>query len=277
MSRKVVNKGGIGVGAPYDFPGYEYDPVNDSFKDLETGKTFTKNGNAKLEASKSVTVSENGPQIVTPSPTYDGMEKVVLNVQVPAGADLEANKAATIDVSAYTEPVEITPTAGKDGMAKATVTLDNIPSGGATTPLYAWRNGNDIAYTLSPDPHNDQTAWYDWDAVSKKFESSFSIRNTDGSSYITFDEATYERYSSEDMVVSGPCFISLSSDDILPTGQKVYMFAGHNPSTGTADVFCLDTDGASTVQKLFQTAGAEGSPTYAGTMGNVHFFTAYTG
>lgn len=46
------------------------------------------------------------------------------------GADLEDNKTATIDVSTYTEPVEITPTEGKDGMKKATVTLDNIPSGG---------------------------------------------------------------------------------------------------------------------------------------------------
>lgn len=137
MSRKVVNKGGHGVGTPYDFPAYEYDPVNDSFKDLETGKTFTKDGNAKLEANKAVTVSENGPQIITPSPTYDGMEKVTLDVQVPQGGDIEANKAATIDVSAYTEPVEVTPTEGKDGMAKCTVTLSNIPSPGLDK-LYAW-------------------------------------------------------------------------------------------------------------------------------------------
>ena len=50
------------------------------------------------------------------------------------GADLEDNKEATIDVSTYTEPVEITPTAGKDGMKKATVTLSNIPSGGSDIP-----------------------------------------------------------------------------------------------------------------------------------------------
>lgn len=46
------------------------------------------------------------------------------------GADLEDDKEATIDVSAYTDPVEIEPTAGKGGMKKATVTLTNIPSGG---------------------------------------------------------------------------------------------------------------------------------------------------
>lgn len=45
------------------------------------------------------------------------------------GADLEDNKEATIDVSTYTEPVEVTPAQGKDGMKKATITLSNIPSG----------------------------------------------------------------------------------------------------------------------------------------------------
>jgi len=57
--------------------------------------------------------------------------------EIPSGADLENNKTATIDVSTYTEPVEIEPTEGKDGMKKATVTLSNIPSGGSAT-AYAW-------------------------------------------------------------------------------------------------------------------------------------------
>lgn len=33
----------------------------------------------------------------------------------------------TIDVSTYTEPIEITPTTGKDGMKKVIITLENIP------------------------------------------------------------------------------------------------------------------------------------------------------
>lgn len=68
-----------------------------------------------------------------------------------SGADLEDNKTATIDVSAYTEPVEIKPTTGKDGMKKATVTLSNIPSGGVTA-LYGVTNENIdfIAYLTSP-------------------------------------------------------------------------------------------------------------------------------
>ena len=70
---------------------------------------------------------------------------------VPEGADLENNKAATIDVSTYTEPVEVTPTIGKDGMKKVTVTLSNIPVAGAT--LYAWKDAsNNIAYTETTTP-----------------------------------------------------------------------------------------------------------------------------
>lgn len=40
---------------------------------------------------------------------------------------LETDKQVTIDVSNYTAPVEITPTAGKDAMEKVTVALDDIP------------------------------------------------------------------------------------------------------------------------------------------------------
>jgi hypothetical protein len=57
--------------------------------------------------------------------------------EIPSGADLENNKTATIDVSTYTEPVEIEPTDGKDGKKKATVTLSNIPSGGDDS-VYIW-------------------------------------------------------------------------------------------------------------------------------------------
>lgn len=136
MSKVIQNKGGIGMGAPYDIPGYEYDPVTDKFKDLATGNTFDKDGNAKLEDSKSVSITDNGTYEIKPSATYDAMKKVALSVEVQA-ADLEDNKAATIDVSTYTEPVEVTPTQGKDGMKKVTVSLSNIPAG--ANMLYAWK------------------------------------------------------------------------------------------------------------------------------------------
>ena len=63
-----------------------------------------------------------------------------------SGADLEDNHETTIDVSEYTEPVEITPTVGKDGMKKATVTLSNIPSGGDSATLYCWVNNSNMKY-----------------------------------------------------------------------------------------------------------------------------------
>ena len=43
-------------------------------------------------------------------------------------ADLEANHASTVDVGEYTQPIEITPAEGKEGMEKVTLTLTNIPS-----------------------------------------------------------------------------------------------------------------------------------------------------
>lgn len=73
------------------------------------------------------------------------------------GADLEDNKEVTIDVSTYTEPVEITPTEGKDGMKKATVTLSNIPSPSGGT-LYCWEGfygegvGKVYLYSYSANP-----------------------------------------------------------------------------------------------------------------------------
>lgn len=73
-------------------------------------------------------------------------------------ADLEDNHEATIDVSAYTEPVEIEPTEGKDGMKKATVTLNNIPSGGdieankeATIDVSAYTEPVEITPTAGKD------------------------------------------------------------------------------------------------------------------------------
>ena len=127
QSKIIQNKGGVNIGSPYALPGYEYDPVTDKFTDLSNGKVFDSSGNAKIEPNKSVTVTENGESRITPSATYDGLAQVSLNVEVPVPV-LEANKAASIDVSTYTEPVEVTPTQGKDGMEKVTVSLSNIPT-----------------------------------------------------------------------------------------------------------------------------------------------------
>lgn len=83
---------------------------------------------------------------------YDVKQVAIKAGEIPSGADLENNKTATIDVSTYTEPVEIEPTEGKDGMKKATVTLSNIPSGGSVA-LYAWETMQSIyCYTYTENP-----------------------------------------------------------------------------------------------------------------------------
>lgn len=56
----------------------------------------------------------------------DAVANIQGQVDVPVLQDV---KEVTIDVSTYTEPIEITPTSGKDGMKKVKITLSNIPAG----------------------------------------------------------------------------------------------------------------------------------------------------
>lgn len=53
-------------------------------------------------------------------------ELALNGVNIPLASDvkIEAKKEVTIKVSEYTEPVEITPSSGKDGIAKVIITLD---------------------------------------------------------------------------------------------------------------------------------------------------------
>lgn len=51
------------------------------------------------------------------------------NIPLASSVKIETSKAVTIDVSDYSEPIEIIPTVGKDGMAKVIITLENIPDG----------------------------------------------------------------------------------------------------------------------------------------------------
>ena len=73
--------------------------------------------------SKNVTVTENGETTVE-ADEGKTMNKVFINTEVPIPT-IQDNKTVTIDVGNYTEPVEILP--DEDTMAKATVTLKNIP------------------------------------------------------------------------------------------------------------------------------------------------------
>lgn len=53
----------------------------------------------------------------------DAYANIQGQVDVPV---LENEKEVTIDVSTYTEPIEITPTSGKDGIKKIKITLTGI-------------------------------------------------------------------------------------------------------------------------------------------------------
>lgn len=125
-------------------------------------------------------------------------KSIVTTGSVPApSADLENNKTKTIDVSTYTEPVEITPTAGKDGMKKATVTLSNIPVAGAT--LYAWKDGsNNIAYTETATPEAEGDCYLSAvtgltsDTIKAVAEGKITIT-------ISEEDVEYSRYSDGDI------------------------------------------------------------------------------
>lgn len=111
--------------------------------------------------------------------------------EATAGGDVQTNKASTIDVSAYTEPIVIKPDTDYESMKKNTVTLSNIPVAktevaleatenktytpeegkvfnsvtvnvpvGATM-LYAWKpSGSYHVYTTTEEPTTSDSAWY---------------------------------------------------------------------------------------------------------------------
>lgn len=118
-----------------------------------------------------------------------------------ASAKLDNNKTATIDVSTYTEPVEVLPTSGKDGMKKATVTLSNIPSPSGVTTLYCWYDGTDFCYTTTETPTTSNKALYSDD-------------NTTRMELLTITEVTEEGIT---IIVSSDVFARYSTGDISLT------------------------------------------------------------
>ena len=97
----------------------------------------------KPEQTKSVTINENGAMTVEPD---EG--KVLTSVDITVDIPLEINKTETINISSYADPVEITPTAGKDAMKKVTVTLTNM------TRMYVWKDPSG-----NPNPHYMYTTY----------------------------------------------------------------------------------------------------------------------
>lgn len=76
----------------------------------------------KIEAEKTVNITENKETVITPTPDNAGIARVVVTTNVPQPT-LEENKTQTISSNSV---VEVTPSVGNDGMKKATITV-NVP------------------------------------------------------------------------------------------------------------------------------------------------------
>lgn len=120
--------------------------------------------------------------------------------------ELETNKAQTIDVSQYTEPVEITPTVGKDGMRKATVTLSNIPSGGSAT-AYAWKVGNNYTYYDFDEAPTDLTEFETHKSIGINSSMDIEVYSLSGQA------ESYTKIDASSFTVDGVTLVRSASKD----------------------------------------------------------------
>ncbi len=105
-------------------------------------------------------------------------------------ADLEENHAVTINAGEYTQPVEVTPAEGKDGMEKVTVTVTGIVKG-----LVAFGSAEGAVY-LTGVPSADG-------AVKAYVPSATSLSKVDATyaeaTGVTISDVAYARYSAGDI------------------------------------------------------------------------------
>lgn len=146
----------------------------------------------------------------------------------PSDNEIETNKAATIDASAYTEPVVVKPTGNYDAMKKVTVTLSNLPvsqtkaetitsnkiteivpdegkvlskvtvTTSVSAYLYAWKHSTDVIYTKVAEPTTSDKALVG--AATGLSEGTITAVGEEASS-ITVSSTEYERYSTGDVEV----------------------------------------------------------------------------
>ena len=112
--------------------------------------------------------------------------------------DLEDNHQTTINVSEYTEPVEITPTAGKDGMKKNTITLLNIPSGVTSVSCnYLWgdNDGHFLITDFETVPDTFVGHWIGSGEYTSAYEEVHSVsvnQITSDDAYNKVDDNSFE-------------------------------------------------------------------------------------
>lgn len=112
-------------------------------------------------------------------------------------SDLEKNHAVSINASTYTQPVEVTPAEGKEGMEKVTVTITDIPVAGVT--LYAFGTAEGVVY-LTSVPSED-TANVDVYAPAVAGLSKTTGSYTAEGSKVTVSTTDYARYATGDLTI----------------------------------------------------------------------------
>ena len=168
MSRQILNRGGVNITAPRDMPGYEYDPVNDWFKDLATGKIFSSRSDAISMRLQNKKVTSNGTYAHDAG--YDGLGVVTVDVPAP---NLQHKTITTQEVTVGRNQKltgTVTPS-GCDGFDEVQVRIDVndfleqnkvITENGTYTPdLQGFKVGFD-SFTVNVPP----TLGYAWESSS---------------------------------------------------------------------------------------------------------------
>lgn len=118
--------------------------------------------------------------------------------EATSGGDskISTNTEKTIDVAAYTEPVEVEPAEGYDATKKVTVILDNIPT--ASVTLTAWKADTAVIYTKVAEPTTSNKALV---PASTGLSEAVIAAVAEEFASITIGEDTYTRYSDGDQVL----------------------------------------------------------------------------
>ena len=107
-----------------------------------------------------------------------------------AGIDLDENKAVSINAGTYTLPVEVTPTEGKDGMVKVTVTVTGIVKG-----LVAFGSAEKAVYlTEVPSAEGAVKAYVPSATGISKVDATYAEATG-----VTISDVAYARYSAGDI------------------------------------------------------------------------------
>lgn len=109
-----------------------------------------------------------------------------------AGIDIETNKAVTLDVSQYTQPVEIEPSDTYEAMEKVTLSLSGIPT---AAKLFAFGTAEKVVYTTAI-PSEAGTVDVYVPAVTGLTKTTGAYAEATG---VTVSDVAYARYDTGDI------------------------------------------------------------------------------